>query len=428
VDEGQPISTNQTTRNGFYVGLVKVSRVRRVIAVQGLGGFWNDDNEAIKRGAESDGFAYKGKPVTPGFTSIRQPAQTVGITFMLDDRQLAFGDCIWVQYGGERAGREKLLPGEEAIQLIHQHIEPWISNRELESFQSLSSELDDLDLPMAVKYGVSQAILDAVAKSQRMTMTEVLAREYGTKIENQPLRFFTQSGDNYYYSVDKMILRRIPVFPHGLINSVARLQKLLDYVKWTNQRIRDLVPDESYNPTLHYDVYGNLGLALKNDVNRMIEYLAQLEEAAKPYRLQVEDPVLMSSKADQIKIMSEIRKRIKSDGLTLKLVADEWVPTLEDKIDFIKADAADIYQIKPPDLGGIEKSVEAILYCKSQNVEPYLGGSCTETATSAQVCVHIGLATRPVQVLAKPGMGVDEGVSIMYNEVERALALIFGSH
>ncbi|MFQ6053913.1 MAG: hypothetical protein ACE5OO_06790, partial [Candidatus Bathyarchaeia archaeon] len=33
--------------------------------------------------------------------------------------------------------------------------------------------------------------------------------------------------------------------------------------------------------------------------------------------------------------------------------------------------------------------------------------------------------TRPDQVLAKPGMGVDEGVSIMYNEMRRALALIF---
>jgi methylaspartate ammonia-lyase len=75
-------------------------------------------------------------------------------------------------------------------------------------------------------------------------------------------------------------------------------------------------------------------------------------------------------------------------------------------------------------LGGVDKSVEAILYCKSKGVLPYLGGSCAETDRSAQVSVHIALATRPHQVLIKPGMGVDEGASIMHNEMIRTLALI----
>nr|WP_315988364.1 hypothetical protein [Desulforamulus aquiferis] len=37
-----------------------------------------------------------------------------------------------------------------------------------------------------------------------------------------------------------------------------------------------------------------------------------------------------------------------------------------------------------------------------------MGGTCNETDRSAQVCVHIGIATQPDQMLAKPGMGVDE--------------------
>ena len=46
-----------------------------------------------------------------------------------------------------------------------------------------------------------------------------------------------------------------------------------------------------------------------------------------------------------------------------------------------------------------------------------------ETDRSAQVCVNCAMATQPVQILAKPGMGVDEGYMIVYNEMERILAL-----
>lgn len=401
-------------------------KIDRILATDGLGGFWNDDNEAIKRGAEPDGFTYKGKPVTPGFTAIRQPSKAVPLILFMDGGELAFGDCTWVQYGGERAGRERLSSTEEMVSLISKELEPWLIGREVDGFRSVMSQLEyELDLPRALEYGISQAFLDATAKSKRLTMAEVLAEEYGTKITNEPLRFFTQCGDDYYSSVDKMILRRIPVQPHALINSVSRLNSLMDYVEWTKKRIRELVPDESYDPILHYDLYGNLGLACGNDIDSIMTYLQKLEDIAQPFRLQIEDPVHMSSKKEQMKVMSILRKRIREEDLELKLVADEWVPTLEDKIDFIKAEAADIYQIKPPDLGGVDKSVEAVLYCKSKGVLPYLGGSCAETDRSAQVSVHIGIATRPHQVLAKPGMGVDEGVSIMYNEMQRTLARVF---
>jgi methylaspartate ammonia-lyase len=276
-------------------------KLTRIIATSGLGGFWNDDNEAIKRGALQDGFTYKGEPVTPGFSAIRQPARAVPIILEMDTGELAQGDCTWVQYGGERAGREGLASTESVVQLIHDELEPWLLGREITGFKDTMDALeDDLDLPRCVLYGASQALLDAVAKARRRTMAEVLAEEYGTTIERSPLTFFAQCGDNYHYTVDKMILRRIPVHPHALINSVPRLHKLMDYLKWTKKRITELAPDGGYHPILHYDLYGNLGLAYGNDIDRVVEYLIDLEAKAKPYKLQVEDPVYMSSKEEQM--------------------------------------------------------------------------------------------------------------------------------
>ena len=52
-----------------------------------------------------------------------------------------------------------------------------------------------------------------------------------------------------------------------------------------------------------------------------------------------------------------------------------------------------------------------------------MGGPCNETHRSAETCVHVAMAMKPDQILAKPGMGVDEGVMIVYNEMQRILAL-----
>jgi len=85
--------------------------------------------------------------------------------------------------------------------------------------------------------------------------------------------------------------------------------------------------------------------------------------------------------------------------------------------------AADMIQIKTPDLGGINNIVEAILYCKSKGVGAYCGGTCNETDRSAQICTHIAIACGADQCLAKPGMGVDEGYMIVFNEMNRVISL-----
>jgi methylaspartate ammonia-lyase len=104
-------------------------------------------------------------------------------------------------------------------------------------------------------------------------------------------------------------------------------------------------------------------------------------------------------------------------------VADEWCNTVEDVIEFANAKAGHMAQIKTPDLGGIDNTIAAVLYCKQNGFGAYLGGTCNETDRSAQVSAHIAMATKPAQILAKPGMGVDEGFMIVFNEMNRVLAL-----
>ena len=43
-------------------------------------------------------------------------------------------------------------------------------------------------------------------------MAEVVAEEYGTKVSEEMIPIFTQSGDDRYLNADKMIMKRPPYY------------------------------------------------------------------------------------------------------------------------------------------------------------------------------------------------------------------------
>ncbi|MGB9792617.1 MAG: methylaspartate ammonia-lyase, partial [Thermacetogeniaceae bacterium] len=64
-------------------------RIEKVLAAPGLTGFYFDDQLAIKNGAEEDGFAYKGDPMTPGFAAVRQRGEAVSVMLLLSSGEIA---------------------------------------------------------------------------------------------------------------------------------------------------------------------------------------------------------------------------------------------------------------------------------------------------------------------------------------------------
>lgn len=399
----------------------------------GRTGFFFDDQRAIKHGAPADGCAYFGDPETAGFTSIRQPGESISVMLRLSDGQIALGDCAAVQYSG-CGGREGLFLAEDYMPVIEKYISPLLIGREAHSFRELAARVeavtvDGRALHTAVRYGVSQAILDAVARSKGKLMCEVVAEEYHTDVSDEMIPIFTQSGDNRYDNADKMILKRADVMPHGLINNLdaklgRRGEKLLEYVSWLSARILRLRASESYWPVLHLDVYGTIGLLFGNEhFKAMADYLEKLAEAANPFRLRVEGPMDADQRERQMIGMRMLREEVDRRGIPVELVADEWCNTLEDVKYFADNKAGHMLQIKTPDLGGVQNTAEAVLYCREKGILAYQGGTCNETDRSSQVCVHVAMATKPAQILAKPGMGVDEGHMVVYNEMRRILAL-----
>lgn len=407
-------------------------KIVNVVCSAGRTGFFFDDQKAIKAGAVHNGETYVGQPATEGFKSIRMPGESISVMLVLEDGQIAYGDCAAVQYSGA-GGRDPLFLAKDFIPVIEKYIKPVLVGREADNFRNLTKEMESIQvegkrLHTAIRYGVSQAILDAVAKSSKRLMAEVVADEYGLTVSDKMIPVFTQSGDNRYDNSDKMIIKGAQILPHALINNVeTKLGKdgslLLEYVKWLRNRIIELRTDESYSPILHIDVYGTIGQAFGDEnYKAMADYLATLEEAAAPFHLRIEGPMDAGEREKQMICLRELRKELDSRNINVELVADEWCNTLEDVIYFCDNKAGHMAQIKTPDLGGINNTIEAVIYCKKHGFGAYQGGTCNETDRSAQVCVNCAMATQPDQILAKPGMGVDEGYMIAYNEMNRIIA------
>ncbi len=405
-----------------------------VVCSAGRTGFYFDDQRAIKQGAGHDGVFYVGAPVTEGFRSIRQAGESISVMLVLEDGQIAYGDCAAVQYSGA-GGRDPLFLAEDFIPVIDTYIKPELVGKEADDFRGLCAMMEAIQvegkrLHTAIRYGVSQAILDAVAKATGRLMCEVVADEYGCTVSEEPIAIFTQSGDDRYDNADKMIIKGAQVLPHALINNVdtklgRKGEKLAEYVAWLRDRILENRTDANYNPVMHMDVYGTIGAAFgNNNYKEMADYIEELGKIAKPFKLRIEGPMDCDcDRETQLVALAGLTKELDDRGCDVELVADEWCNTLEDIKLFADHKAGHMVQIKTPDLGGINNTIEAVLYCKEKGIGAYQGGTCNETDRSAQVCVHCAMATQPVQILAKPGMGVDEGYMIVYNEMNRIMAM-----
>lgn len=407
-------------------------KITDVVLSKGLTGYYLDDKHAIQKGAKLDGNFYHGDPVTEGFKTIREAGESVSVMLMLDDGQIAYGDCVTGQYSGI-GGRDKPFFADDLVPFLKKKVVPNLIETEVINFRDISESIEDMRvdgerLHSGVCHGITQALLDAVAKKERLTMAEVICKEYGTKASTKTIPVFIQTGDDRYVGTDKAIMKGAEVLPHALIKYVDDEvgydgEKLLAYAGWVKRRI-ETIGEEGFKPIIHLDLYGTVGYMFNQDVVKVIDYLEKLEDAVKPFALQVEMPIDMGSKDSTIEAFLEIKRAFKERGIRIKLVADEWANTLEEMKEWTDKKAADIIQIKTIDVGGVNRIVEAILYCKEHGMGTYLGGTCNETDISARVCANIAIATSPDQILAKPGMAVDEAMMIVKNEMNRVLAII----
>src|SRR5713101_5316096 len=267
-----------------------------VICTAGRAGFFNRDLAAVKAGARADGFAYPGRPASPGFTRIVQPGTAVSVMLLLADGQVAFGDCMDVILSGV-AGRDPLFRAEEHLGFLQTVMRERLRGRPIDRFRPLAEEVDRAEhrgrpLHTALRYGISQALLHAAALANHCTIAEIVAREYACDLATAPLPILASCHKEDVQMIDRMILKRVELLPHASFQQVERDiglkgEKLIAYASGIARRIAE-IGDPDYRPRLHFDVYGTLGELFGGDIDAIAFYLGELEAAVRPHELLLE--------------------------------------------------------------------------------------------------------------------------------------------
>ena len=140
-------------------------------------------------------------------------------------------------------------------------------------------------------------------------------------------------------------------------------EKLAYYVARLRDRILANRADESYLPVFHIDVYGTIGAAFgNNNYEAMADYIEELGKIAKPFHLRIEGPMDCDcDRETQVVALAGLTAELDKRGCDVELVADEWCNTLEDIKLFADNKAGHMVQIKTPDLGGVNNTIEAVL-------------------------------------------------------------------
>lgn len=288
----------------------------------------------------------------------------------------------------------------------------------LESDRALAQ--DFASIPAYVRYGVSQALVRAAAIVRRVQPWQIFYEAFATKGEALAMvPLHGSCGGDWDSAVDRMLSRHVPYLPQGQFEDLPGQigkggERLLQWVEDVQQRVKKF----NYSPVLTLDFHGALSQVFQNDLNAVARYLIDLTRAAKPLVLHVESPVEAKTFEEFSMQMKDLRAR----GLKAKLIADEWANTPEQVRELPAADAIDEVHLKMPDLGTLSECVEAVGHLKRGGKFCLLGGSCTETVASAELSAHLASVVKPDSLLVKPGMGFDEGYSLMFNTMMRNLA------
>src|ERR1043165_8430218 len=117
-------------------------KVKDVICAAGRSGYMHRDLLAIKAGkAKPNGSLYEGAPMSPGFTRIIEPATIVSVMLLLDDGQVAFGDCADVILAGV-AGRDPAFNARDHIGYLREEVAPALRGRDVSEFAPNAQEMD----------------------------------------------------------------------------------------------------------------------------------------------------------------------------------------------------------------------------------------------------------------------------------------------
>lgn len=271
----------------------------------------------------------------------------------------------------------------------------------------------------AVRYGLSQALLAAVARARSVTPAEVIAEEYDLSRPEAPVPLLSTVGTAGATAIacDHRVAGLTIRWPgedpeEELGRNNGRLQ---GYLRRLSEYLARTVV-AGYRPAIHLDVGGGLGVLYEYDAGKLLGAIYGLCRVAEPYPLVVADPVAMESRAEQIEKMAKLKRYIGMREFSVRLAAGAWVDSPAAARAFLEVEAADLLHLDMVRLGGVHPTVEIALAARER------GAGVLLQSHGDPAAAHIALALRPAFLSTGPDYEDGRGIAAFHNEMARTLA------
>lgn len=278
----------------------------------------------------------------------------------------------------------------------------------------------------SIRYGISQALLDAASHAHGCTAVEVLAEQYGFVRPYKMVPLYTEIRPTQV-----KLLGRIFAFRPGGISvvypGINPVQELGERAEFSQRYVRmmkesalgEAAPNE-YKPFFIHSVNGAYSTIVGDSTGKTLGRLSGLDTNARPYQVIVIDPLGWPTRDAQIgkmkRLVDLMRLRV---NMSLKVAVHADIETVKDVEDFVDAKAAHYLVLDPLKMGSLQAVIEGAKICQAADVGVLIGGNSAETTRSAGLMTAVALAVQPDLMLARPASQV--GIVTVNNEMRRTL-------
>jgi hypothetical protein len=341
--------------------------------------------------------------VMPG-VSASDSRWSVLVGLVVDDRQIAWGECLFNSAESEQNGRL-----QDAIHILQEIIIPALMGQPLTNIAALMSQIDEMrhevtivkpitadtppqkrsrrelfssllnpeegirevverPLPPELRNGVSQALFSAAAIVQDISIVEAIARQYDLNPTRSPLPIHLVF-DEVPNTADPA-LARITAASYGLTvgdgdplaelgNNGVRLQNRVRQLK---NRAASYVKNDNLGPSDQtigclFDLKGGYGRLYEENSGQILGALYGLEQKVKGFSLRVVDPVIMDDRQSQIEAMKELKAFIRLRKMQTILIGRAGVETAEDIHALADNDCCDGVLLDMAQLGTLHRAI-----------------------------------------------------------------------
>lgn len=258
----------------------------------------------------------------------------------------------------------------------------------------------------ALQYGLTAALLKAVAAVNRVSVMALVVRAYGLPVPETAVPLQFPLNDQNMQAAHTILTTHVASLGYTTSknNHKATLGTNGELLQRHVRRLAAWLPtvDAAFQPTLHLDLRDSFQELFANDEGKILGALVGLEQAAKPFILHIQNPVWQDSREAQLKSLEKLKGYLAFRRLKLQLVADAWIDSLADVKDFARPEVCHLLHIALPRLGNLEAGITAVLHLNAQDRSVILSGQDSPLTT------HIALATQPTSLSGYPQLHFNE--------------------